>query len=91
LQLINSQVKESNNESDRIRPADEIRSDSGLWTVIRIPSVEIRWDPSPGIRRNLEVDFDRPLLLINSFNKLVTGTNFRGRSKPPMGSFEFRH
>jgi hypothetical protein len=28
------------------------------------------------------VGFDRPLLLISSFNKLVPGANFRGRSKP---------
>jgi len=69
-----SQVK----ESDRIQPADKIRSDSGLWTNIRIPSV--------GIRRNLSVGFDRPLLLISSFNKLVPGVNFKDRSKPPIGS-----
>jgi hypothetical protein len=31
----------------RIR--QRIRSDSGLWTDIQIPSVEIRWDPSVGI------------------------------------------
>jgi hypothetical protein len=86
-----TQVKESDNESDRIQPADKIRSDSGLWTDIRIPSVGIRWDPSVGIRRNLSVDFDRPLLLISSFNKLVPGANFRDRSKPPIGSVEFRH
>jgi hypothetical protein len=32
---------------------------------------------------------DRPLLLISSFNKLVPGATFRGRSKPPIGSVEF--
>ncbi len=46
--------------------------------------------PSVGIRRNLSVGFDRPLLLINSFNKLVPGANFRGRLKPPIGSVGFR-
>jgi hypothetical protein len=66
-----SQVKESDNESGRIQPADKIRSDSGLWTNIRIPSVGIRWDPSVRIRQNLSVGFHRPLLLISSFNKLV--------------------
>ncbi len=35
-----------------------------------------------GIRRNLSVGFDRPLLLISSFNKLVPSANFRDRSKP---------
>jgi len=60
-----SQVKESDNESDRI--------------------------PSVGIRRNLSVGFDRPPLLISSFNKLVPGTNFRRRSKPSIGSVKFRH
>jgi hypothetical protein len=44
-----------------------------------------------GIRRNLEVGFDRPRILIRSFNKLVLGANFRGRSKPPIGSVEFRY
>ncbi len=78
---LSPQVKESQNESDRIQPADNIRWDSGLWTDIWIPSVGIRWDPSVGIRRNLSVGFDRPLLLISSFNKLVRGPNFRGRSK----------
>ncbi len=73
------------------RNQQRIRSDSGLWTDIRIPSVGTRWDPSVGIRRNLSMGFDRPLLLISSFNKLVTGANFRGRSKPPIGSAEFRH
>jgi hypothetical protein len=77
-------------ESDRIQPADKIRSDSDLWTDIWIASVGIRWDPSVGIRRNLSVDFVRPLKLISSFNKLVLGANFRGRSKPPIGSVEFR-
>jgi hypothetical protein len=43
-----------------------------------------------GIRRNLSVGFGRPLLLIRSFNKLVPGANFRDRSKPPIGSVEFR-
>ncbi len=38
-QSVGSQVK----ESDRIQSADKIRSDSGLWTDIRIPSVGIRW------------------------------------------------
>jgi hypothetical protein len=61
---VNSQVKESYNESDRI------------------PSVGIRWDPSVGIRRKLLVGFDRPLLPISSFNKLVPGANFKGPSKP---------
>jgi len=37
LSLSPSQVK----ESDRIQPADKIRSNSGLWTDIRIPSVRI--------------------------------------------------
>ncbi len=78
-QSVGSQVK----ESDRIQSADKIRSDSGLWTDIRIPSVEIRW--------NLSVGFDRPLLPISSFNKLVPEANFGGRSKPPIGSLEFRH
>jgi hypothetical protein len=50
------------------------------------PGQRIRWDPSVGIRRNLWVGFDRPLLLISSFNKLLPGANFRGRSKPPIGS-----
>jgi len=36
------------------------------------------------------VGFDRPLLLISSFNKLMPGPNFRGRSKLPIGSVEFR-
>jgi len=85
------QVKESYNKSDRIQPADNIRLDFGLWTGIWIPNVGIRWDPSVGIRRNLSVGFDRPLLLISSFNKLVSGANFRGWSKPPIGSVEFRH
>jgi hypothetical protein len=53
-------------ESDRIQPADKIRSNSRLWTDIRIPSVGIRWDPSVRIRRNLSVGFDRPLLLIRT-------------------------
>jgi hypothetical protein len=79
---VNSQVKESYNESDRIQPADQNRWDSGLWTDIRIPSVGIRWDPSVGIWRNLLAGLDRPLLLISSFNKLVPGANFRGPSKP---------
>ncbi len=56
-----TQVKESDNESDRIQPSDKIRSNPGLWTDIRIPSVGIRWDPSVEIRRNLSVGFDRPL------------------------------
>jgi hypothetical protein len=73
----NSQVK----ESGRIQPVDKIRWDSGLWTNIRIPSVGIRWEPSIGIRRKLPVGFDRPLLLISSFNKLAPEANFRGRSK----------
>jgi hypothetical protein len=51
----------------------------------------IPWDPSVRIRRNLSVGFDRPLLLISSFNKLVPGVNFKGRSKPPIGSVEFHH
>ncbi len=51
------------------------------------PTDIIRWDSRVGIRRNLSVGFDRPLLLISSFNKLVPGANFRGRSKPA----EFRH
>ncbi len=38
--------------------------------------------PSVGIRRNLLVNFDRPLLPISSFNKLVPGANFRSPSKP---------
>jgi hypothetical protein len=42
LSLSPSRVKESDNESDRIQPADKIWSDSGLWTDIRIPSVGIR-------------------------------------------------
>ncbi len=42
LSLSPPQVKESDNESDRIQPADRIRSDSGLWTDIQIPSVGIR-------------------------------------------------
>jgi hypothetical protein len=78
-----AQIKGSDNESDRIQPADKIRSDSGLWTDIRIPSV--------GIRRNLLVGFDQLLLLISSFNELVPGANFRGRSKPSIGSLEFQH
>jgi hypothetical protein len=41
--------------------------------------------------RILSVGFDRPLLLIGSFNKLLPGANFRGWSKPPIGSIEFRH
>jgi hypothetical protein len=86
-----TQVIESDKESNRIQPADKIRSDSGLWTDIRIPTVGIRWDPSVGIRRNISVGFDRPLLLISSFNKLVPGANFRGRSKLPIGSIKFRH
>ncbi len=44
-----SQVKESDNESDRIQPAGKIRSDSGLWTDIQISSVGIGWDPTVGI------------------------------------------
>jgi hypothetical protein len=88
---LSPEVKESYNESDRIQPADNIRWGFGLWTDIRIPSVGIRCDPNVGIRRNLSVGFDRPLLLINSFNKLVPGANFRDRSKPPIGSVEFQH
>jgi hypothetical protein len=68
-----TQVKESDNESGRIQPADKIRSDSGLWTDIRNPSVGIRWSPSVGIRRNLSMGFERRLLLISSFSKLVPG------------------
>jgi len=79
---LSPQVKESYKESDRIQSADNIQWDSGLWTNIRIPSVGIRWDPSAAIRWNLSVGFDRPLLLISSFNKLVSGANFRGLSKP---------
>jgi hypothetical protein len=52
---------------------------------------KIRWDPIVAIRRILSVDFDRPLLLISSFNKLVPVPIFRGRSKPPIGSVEFRY
>jgi hypothetical protein len=75
----------------RIR--QRIRSDSGLWTDILIPSVGIQWDPRFRIRRKLSVGFDRPLLnlLISSFNKLMPGANFRDRSKLPIGSVEFRH
>jgi len=51
----------------------------------------IRWDTSVGIRRNLSVGFDRALLLISIFHKLVPRANFRGRSKPPTGSVEFQH
>ncbi len=72
--------------SSRIQPADKIGWNSGLRTVIRIPSVGIRWNPSVGIRRNLEAGSDRPLLWISSFNKLVSGANSRGQSKPT-GSF----
>jgi hypothetical protein len=79
---LSPQVKESYNESDRIQSADNIWWVSGLWTDIWITSVGIQWDPSVGIRRNLSVGFDRPLLLISSFNKLVRGPNFRGWSKP---------
>ncbi len=43
------------------------------------PGQRIRRDPSVGIRRNLSVGLDRPLLLISSFNKLVPRANFRGR------------
>ncbi len=77
--------------SVRIHPTDKIRLNSGLCTEIRIPSVGIRWDPSVGIRQNLSVGFGRPPLLINSFNKLLTGANFRGRSQPRIGSVDFRH
>ncbi len=77
-----SQVKESYNESDRIQSTDKIRRDSGLWTDIQISSVGIRWDPSVRIQKNLLVGFDRPLLIIISFNKLVLGANLRDRSKP---------
>jgi hypothetical protein len=48
----------------------------------RIPSVVIRWDSSVGIRRNLLVGSDTPLLPISSFNKLLSGANFKGPSKP---------
>jgi hypothetical protein len=58
---------------------------------MRISSVRIRWDPGVGIRRNIAVGFDRPLLRITSYKKLVSGANFRGRSKPPIGSVEFQH
>jgi hypothetical protein len=58
--------------------------------MVCIPGQRIRSDPSVGIRRNLSVGFDRPLLLISSFNKLVPVANFRGRSKPPIVSVEFR-
>ncbi len=75
--------------SVRIHPTDKIRLNSGLCTEIRIPSVGIGWDPSVGIRRNLSVGFGRPLLLINSFNKLVPGANFRGRSQPRIDSVDF--
>ncbi len=78
-------------DSGKIQQSRKIRSDSGLCTEIRIPSIGIRLDPSVGMRRNLWVGFERPPLLISSFNKLVPEANFRGRSKPTMGSVEFRH
>jgi hypothetical protein len=40
------------------------------------------WHPSVGIRRYLSVGFDRPPLLLRSFNNSVLGAKFRGRSKP---------
>jgi hypothetical protein len=64
---LSPQVKESYNESDRIQSADNIWWVSGLWTDIWITSVGIQWDPSVGIRRNLSVDFHRPLLPIKRF------------------------
>jgi hypothetical protein len=72
--------------SESIQPADKIRSDYGLRTDLWIISVRIWCDPSFGIRRNLSVGFDRPLLLISSFNKLVPEVNFSDRSKPSIGS-----
>ncbi len=56
------------------RILQRIQRDCGLLTDMRIPSV--------GIRRNLLMGFDRPLLLISSFKKLVPRANFRDRSKP---------
>ncbi len=46
-------------------------------------------DPSVGTRRNLSVGFDRRLLLISSFKKLVLEANFRSRSNPPIDSVGF--
>jgi hypothetical protein len=74
---VTTQVKESDNESDRI---------PGYGPTFGSLVLESDGIRCVGIRRNLEMGFDRPLLLISSFNKLVPGANFRGRSKPPTGS-----
>jgi len=51
----------------------------------------VLWDPSVGIRRNLSVGFDQPLLLISSFNNLVLELILEAGQHPPIGSIEFQH
>ncbi len=77
-----TQVKESDNESDRI---------PGCGPTFGSLVLESDGILVSEFRRNLSVGFDWPQLLISSFNKLVPGANFRGRSKSPIGSIEFRH
>jgi hypothetical protein len=62
----------------------EINFDLSSITEVKESDNESNRIPSVGIRRNLEVGFDRPLLRISSFNKSVPGANFRGQSKPPI-------